>query len=192
MKPDHRSLTLMIVGWCAALLPEDRTSWAAAMKAEVDAIEDRDAAFVFAAGCVWGSVKERTLTMKFAAQMVHFTTVAAMLALALAAAIITERVADAHAPSAFVFGTTSILFAAAVLWSLLRGSLALIRTASTMIPVYMMAYIFVQSQRAISNEWVNAELYRALAIEGIVIWAALLAGGIFILRAGTPSLNRRA
>lgn len=191
MKPDRRSLALMIVGWCAALLPADRTSWAAAMKTEVDAIEDTDAALVFAAGCVWGSLKERALTMNFAARMVRFVVIGTMLALALAAAVIAQRVADVHAPSAFVFGLTSMLFGAAGLWSLLRGPLALIRTASMMIPIYIMAFIIVQSTRASSDTWVNADLYRALAIEGVVIWAALLAGGVFILRAGTPSINRQ-
>lgn len=189
MKPDRRAVALIIVGWCAGLLPADRAVWAAAMKAEVDAIEDRDAALQFAAGCIWGSIKVRALTMKFAARVVRLITIAAMLALALAAAVISERVATAHAPSAYVFGVTSILFAGAGLWFLLRGPLALVRTASTMIPVYIMASIFVRSP--VSDHWVNAELYRALAIEGIFIWAALLAGGIFILRAATPPINWR-
>lgn len=191
MNTYRRSLALVLIGWCAALLPADRVSWAAAMEAEVDAIEDEHAALAFVVGCVWGSVKERTLTMGFAVQTVRFATIASMLALALVSACIAGRLADVHAPSALVFGLTSALFAAAGVWSLLRGPLALIRTASIMIPVYIIAYVFVRLAGGIGDRWDNAGLYRALAIEGVVIWATFLAGGIFMLRAGTLSTTKR-
>ena len=184
---DYRHpLASTLAGWCAVLLPRDRAIWAAAMKAEVDAIDDGNAAVTFAVGCVFGSIKERMLTMNFAARTVRFGTIALMLTLALAAAVIAGRVDDANAPSALIFGMTSALFAGAAAWSLLRGPLALVRAASTMIPVYMIAYAFVRSDGNVADQWVDAALYRALAIEGVVIWAALLAGGIFMVRAGTP------
>jgi hypothetical protein len=192
MSADRRFLARAIVGWCAALLPADRKSWAAAMRAEVDAIERENVALAFAAGCFLASIKEQTLTMNFAARIVRFAAVAAMLTLALAAAMIAKNVAAVHAPSAFVFGLTSLLFAGTGTWSVLRGPTALIRTATAMIPVYLLAYIVVQSNTVITDDQANADLYRALAIEGVVIWAALLAGGIFILRAAKPSSDRRA
>lgn len=73
---------------------------------------------------------------------------------------------------------------------MLRGPQALVQTASTMIPAYIVAYAFLHSGDGVADEWVNATLYRALAIEGIVIWAVLLAGGVFMLRAGTLSIGR--
>lgn len=183
MRAYFRSWATNLVARCAGLLPLHRADWAAAMSAEVDAIDDDKAAFNFAVGCVWAATKERTLTMNFAARTVRFVSIGSMLALALAAAVIAGRVADAHAPNALVFGLTSALFAAAGIWSFLRGPWALVQTASTMIPVYLIAYAFV-SQRGGADQSVYATLYRALAVEGIVIWAVLLAGGIFMLRAG--------
>ena len=191
MNTDRRALAYTLIGWCAALLPAGRASWAAAMKAELSAIGDGDAALSFAAGCVWGAIKERTLTMNFAVQSVRFATILGMVALALIAAMTARRMADVQAPSALVFGLTSALFATGAVWSYLRGPLALVRAASSMIPFYIIAYAFVLSQKDIAPEWANARLYEALAFEGIVIWAALLAGGIFMLRGGTLSFNTR-
>lgn len=189
MTIDRRALAFTLIGWCAALLPADRASWAAAMRAELSVIEGGDAALSFAAGCVWGAIKERTLTMNFAVQSVRVATILGMVALALMAAMAAGRLADVQAPTALVFGLTSALFATGAVWSYLRGPLALVQAASAMIPFYIIAYAFVLSQKNIAPEWVNAKLYEALAVEGIVIWAALLAGGIFMLRGGTLSIN---
>lgn len=184
MKTDRRSWAVTLIAWSAALLPAERASWAAAMRAEVNAIEDADAALSFAAGCVWGAIKERTMTMNFAARSVRFATMAGMLALSIAAAVIATRLAGVHAASALVFSLTSALFAGATVWSYLRGPMALVQTASSMIPLYVIAYAFLSLQRGTASEWVNTNLYHALAIEGVVIWAALLASGIFMLSFG--------
>ncbi|KAB7647450.1 hypothetical protein [Polymorphobacter fuscus] len=185
MNNHNRFLALTLIGWCAVLLPPERASWAAAMKAEVAAIEDGKAALSFAVGCIWGSLKERTLTMTFAARSMRFATICGMLALSILSAAIAGRLVDAHASSALVFGLTSALFAAAAVWSYLRGALALVQTASSMIPLYIVAYAFVSPDAGTAGAWINARLYHALAIEGIVIWAALLTCGIFMLRAET-------
>lgn len=191
MNAHSHTLALVLIGWCAALLPDDRAPWAAAMKAEVDAIEDGNAALSFAAGCVWGSVKERIFTMAFVARSVRFATICGMLALSLLSAVLTRRMIDAHAQSALVFGLTSALFAAAAVWNYLRGPMALVQTASSLIPVYLIAYAFVSSENGMAGEWVNARLYQALAIEGIMIWAALLTGGVFMLRVEMLSITKR-
>ena len=183
MNAHSRTLALVLIGWCAALLPDNRAPWAAAMKAEVDAIGDGNAALSFAAGCVWGSVKERTFTMAFVARSVRFATILS--------AVLTRRMIDANAQSALVFGLTSALFAAAAVWSYLRGPMALVQTASSLIPLYIIAYAFVSSENGMAGEWVNARLYQALAIEGIMIWAALLTGGVFMLRVETLSITKR-
>lgn len=182
MNGHRHSLALTLIGWCHALLPADRAAWAAAMKAEVDAMEDGHAALAFAVGCIWGSIKARTLTMAFAAQSVRFATISGMLALSLQSALITGRMIDAYASTALVFGLISALFAAAAVWSYLRGPMALIQAASSIIPVYIIAYAFVSPKIGMVSASANARLYEALAIEGVVIWAALLIGGIFMLR----------
>lgn len=191
MNAHCRSLALVLIGWCAALLPAERALWAAAMKAEVNAIEDWDAALSFAVGCVLGSIKERTLTLAFAAQSVRLATLSGMVSLSLLSAILTERMIDARAHSALAFGLTSALFAAAALWSYLRGPSPLVRTASSMIPLYTIAYAFVSPDQGLTADSVDA-LYQALAIEGFVIWVALLACGIFMLRIETLLNTNRA
>lgn len=182
MNAFSRSLAFMLIGWCAALLPADRASWAAGMKAEVDAIQDDRVALSFALGCIWGSIKDRILTWAFAARSVRFATIGGMLALSLLAALTTKRMIDAHAQSALVFGLISVLFAAAAMWSYLRGAMALVQTACSAIPIYVLAYAFMSSGPDTAGGWVDTRLYQALAIEGIVIWTTLLMGAVFMLR----------
>lgn len=191
MNARGRSLALVLINCCAALLPADRAPWAAAMKAEVNAIEDGNEALSFAVGCVWGSIKERTFTLAFAARAMRFATICGMLALALLSAIITRQMIDSHAPSALLFGLTSTLFAAAAAWSYLRGPRALVQAASSVIPLYTLAYAFVSQEHVIADVLGNSRLYQALAIEGVVIWAGLLAGGLFMLRVGALPPTKR-
>lgn len=187
--PSH-ALAHTLIDWCHKLLPADRAPWAAAMKAELSAIEDRDAALAFAIGCFWGSIKERILTMTFAARSLRIATIAGMLALSVQSALVAGRMIDAHAFTALVFGLISALFAAASVWSYLRGPMALVQTASSMIPVYI-AFAFVLHEKGMASQSVKIRLYEALAVEGIVIWAALLIGGIFMLRVENLSLTKR-
>jgi hypothetical protein len=181
----------MLIGWCAALLPADRASWAAAMKAEVDVIEDGSAALSFAFGCICGSIKDRTFTWAFAARSVQFATIGGMVALSLLSAMITKRMIDAHAESALIFGLTSALFGAAAMWSYLRGPIAVVQTACLVIPIYILAYALVSSEQGMASGWVNERLYQALAIEGVVIWATLLTAAIFMLRVEALPITKR-
>jgi hypothetical protein len=176
-----RHIATKLIRYCAALLPPERAAWAIAMKAEVDALEENDAV-VFAAGCVWASLKERVFSMNFATQSVRVGGITAMLVLALVSALSAERVTAIDASIALVDLLSSAIFAAAVIWSFFRGSLALIQAASTMAAIYGVAFIFLRSPAVSATEWTNVALYRALALEGLIIWAALLAGGIFVLR----------
>lgn len=152
------------------------------MKAEVDAIDDANAALLFAFGCVWCSIKERTFNLAFVARSVRLATIGAMLALSALSAMMTKHMIDADAQSAFVFGLTSVFFAAAAGWSHLRGPKFLAQTAGSVIPFYILAFAFVSADHGRLGGWANARLYQALAIEGIVIWAALLTAAIFMLR----------
>lgn len=182
MNAFSRSLALRLIAWCAALLPADRASWAAAMKVEVDMIEDDGAALSFALGCIWGSIKCGMFTWAFAARSMQFATIGGMLALSMLSALMTKRMIDAHAQSALVFGLIAVLFAAATMWSYVRGPIALVRTACSAISISVMAHAVLSSGLGIAGGWGDARLYRALAIEGMVIWTALLMGAVFMLR----------
>jgi len=120
--------------------------------------------------------------MDFATQSVRIGGITAMLVLALVSALSAERVSAIDASIALVDLLSSAVFAAAVIWSFFRGPLALIQAASTMAVMYGVAFIFLGSPTASTTEWANVALYRALALEGLIIWAALLACGIFLLR----------
>lgn len=161
-----------------------------AMKAEVDALEGHDA-MVFAAGCVWASLKERVLSMNFATQSVRVGGLAAMLLLALVSALSAQRVTTIDASVALVDLLSSAVFAAAAIWSLFRGSLALIQAASTMAVIYGVAFIFLTSTAPSTTEWANARVYEALAVEGLIIWVALLACGIFVFRSESREATER-
>lgn len=191
MKAFGRSLALRLIDWCATLLPADRAPWAAAMKSEVDVIEKGNEALSFAFGCVWGCFKERTFTLAFAARSVRFATLGGMLALSLVSAMIMGRMIEAHAQTALAFGMTTVIFAAATGWSYLRGPRALAQTACSMIPLYILTFAFVSSEQGVAAGWAGIRLYKALAIEGIVIWTALLAGAIFMLRVEALSITKR-
>lgn len=129
--------------------------------------------------------------MAFAARAVRFATISGMLALSLQSVLLAGRMTDAHASTAMVFGLISALFAVAAAWSYLRGPLALVQAASSMIPIYIIAYAFVSPEKGMLGEWVNAKLYEALAIEGVVIWGALLVGGMFMVRVENLSITKR-
>lgn len=190
MKVSRRSLAFALVGWCAALLPAGRGGWAAAMHAEVRAIDDPDAALTFAAGCVWGSVKERVFDMNFAARLTRVATIAGMSVLAAASAVLSGRAMEGHGSGAMVFALTSGIFAAAVWWSWRRGPIALVQAAGAMIPFYVVALGLLVLQDDLSGA--DARLYRALATEGVLIWTALLVAGLFMHRAATARSTARA
>lgn len=191
MNASSRSLAVTLVGWCAALLPADRAIWGAAMKAEMDMIADDGAALSFAFGCLWGSIKQRIFTLIFAARSVRVGMIGAMVALSLLSAITTKRMIDAHAECALIFALTSALFAAAARLTCLRGSIALVQAACLVIPLYLLAYAFLSSGHAMAGGWDDARLYRAVAIEGVVIWATFLMGALFVRRVEALPITRR-
>ncbi|KQT32233.1 hypothetical protein ASG29_10450 [Sphingomonas sp. Leaf412] len=161
------------------------------MKAEVDAIDDDGAALTFAIGCVWGAAKERILSRSFAARSMQFATIAGMLAISLLSALMTKRMIAAHHQSTVVFTLTSVLFAAAALRGYLRGPMALVQIARSVLPIYVLAYAFTSSGPGPAGGWIDARLYQALAIEGIGIWTAILLAGVFMIRVGTlPTITR--
>lgn len=75
-----------------------------------------------------------------------------------------------------------MVFATAAVWTLVRGPIALVQTATMMLVVHAFALVYLMKTSAASG-WVNWILYRALATEGLMIWGALLAAGVFLMRA---------
>lgn len=90
MKSLRRRLANILVRACGTVLPPDRLPWAAAMNAELQAIQDSDA-LTFASGCVWASVKGRAMKMRSASQVSNLK-LGLLLGLLLSVAIVATNV----------------------------------------------------------------------------------------------------
>jgi hypothetical protein len=152
------------------------------MTSELEAIENTQARLTFAAGCMWAALKERSMTMDFAVKSVRLVAVTGMLLIAAFGGLSAWRLTASNAPTAMVFALSSVVFATAALWSLVRGPVALVQTATMMLVVYGSALAYL-GETASASGWDNWNLYRALATEGLVIWGVLLATAIFLVRA---------
>lgn len=131
---------------------------------------------------MWAAAKESTQTMDFTAKSIRLGAIVGMLVIALLGAHSAWRISAINPPTAMILGLSSVVFATAALWSLLRGPMALVQAATMMFSVYAFAVIFL-SRTASATDWLNSELYRALATEGLIIWGVLLAAALFLVRA---------
>ena len=161
-----------------SLLPAQHRFWGEAMRREMAEIAEPGAALEFACGCAWTCLEERMLIMETIVKTGGWIAALAMLALAAAGAVSADRLGDAHAGVATVFGLLAACFAMAALWSLLRGPQALIQIASTMLAVNGLALLFLYGEDAAA--WQPQPIFRALAVEGLFIWSAMLAGGLLL------------
>lgn len=119
--------------------------------------------------------------MNFALKSVRIAAFAMLLSFSTMAAFAAVRAQNANPHIGMVDAVASACFAAAAVWSFIRGPIALVQAASAMTCVYALAYLMTRSDLA-ASDWTNAAVYRALAIEGVLIWAVLLAAGVFVLR----------
>ena len=177
-----RFLAIMLVRWSATLLPANRSQWAKAMLAELEAIEDDRFALNYALGCFWASTKECIVTLNFVARVVRIGTPSALLILALIAASLTVRNAELSLPVAMVFGLSGAIFGSAAVLFLVKGITAFGRAAGALIVLYSIALLLVHLSGSFVGTDAATKLYRALAIEGILLWSAFFIGTVFLIR----------
>ncbi|HEY0414293.1 MAG TPA: hypothetical protein VGD66_14250 [Allosphingosinicella sp.] len=182
----RRRLARALVRRCAALLPPGRSVWAAAMEAELDAVEPR-AALGFAAGCVWGSVRERWRVMDRLMASVRLGSLVVLFGLAGAGTLSALRLGAADPATGLVFGLSSAAYGAVGLWSLALGPRALVRAAAALAPACAAAFLLLRFAPPALPEGTDLGLWRALTLEAAVIWAALLAAGTLLMRLAGPS-----
>src|SRR6185437_6405331 len=89
-----------------------------------------------------------------------------------------------------VFVLLAAILATAAIWSLWRGPAALVQAAISMLTVNLIAFVFMHASPASGAHWANGALYEALAREGIFIWTALLAGGLWLAGRQRRSVSR--
>ena len=196
MTARRRRIAVALLRAAAAVLPEARRPWAIAMLAELDAIADDRHALGFAFGCLWASVRQRTVAEAAMARAVRVATPAGLLTLALIAALLTARHADTAAPVAGVFGLSAAIFAGAALLFLRKGAAALGRAAAGLLAVYAAALLVmclpgvVEGGAGVVGQVVGgggARLYRALAVEGVALWGAVCLASAYLVRAGAAA-----
>jgi hypothetical protein len=170
------ALARLLAAASARLLPLRRADWGAAIRAEVEAIDDPHAALSFSLGCVQASLHERISDMLSASKHAKLAVAAPLILLAAAGALSGWRAAPAHAPTAIVFALNATVFALAASMILLRGTQTLGRVAGILFAAYAIAFVVLDARWSATEQWTNAGLYRALALEGTAIWAFLLAG----------------
>lgn len=185
----RRRLAASLARNCARLLPPHRAEWARAMMHEAAAIDDPGEALRFALGCIRASLMERITTMDFAVTTVRWAALAAMLILALFGALGVWRFAALDPPTAILFSLSTSAFVAAGLWSLVGKPTAIVQISSMMLLAYALVLAVMSPSAAAS--WPNADLHRALALEGMVIWGLLLAAGAFVARYSARSATNR-
>ena len=177
-----RFLAIVLVRWSATLLPARRSQWAKAMLAELEAIGDDRIALDYAFGCLWASIKEFIMTWNFASRVVRIGTPSALLILALIAASLTVRNAAISPPAALVFGLSSAIFASAAVLFISKGIAAFGSAAGALMVFYTAALLLLHSSKNLLGSDGVTRLYRALAVEGIFLWAVLLIGAVFLIR----------
>jgi hypothetical protein len=156
------------------------------MEAELDAVEPR-AALGFAAGCVWGSVRERWRVMDRLMASVRLGSLVVLFGLAGAGTLSALRLGAADPATGLVFGLSSAAYGAVGLWSLALGPRALVRAAAALAPACAAAFLLLRFAPPALPEGTDLGLWRALTLEAAVIWAALLAAGTLLMRLAGPS-----
>ena len=167
------------------LLPAEKAEWGRAMRREIDEMDRPGEAFLFAASCVWGAVKERVRPMETMIKLGRMLIPAAMLVLG----VVTSLSARRLMPIDEAVGMSFILVAAAFLLggllTILRGPHGLIASASAMLGLQLLVSAWTLAAPASFPGGPLAPIQRALLVEGLVIWTVLLGAGL-LLAASAP------
>lgn len=182
MSGRRRRAAMVLMRWSTLVLPDERRQWAEAMRAEIDAIDDDGKALDFAFGCLGMSAKERVCRADFFANALRVSIPFGLLALAVLAAYLSRRHEGGDTRAGDVFGILCVIFAAGAGLFVTKGAMALVRFAGILIPIYLALSLFLYTSPGSADDLSVADLYLALAIEGIAIWSALLLAALFVAR----------
>lgn len=178
MKRDIRGqIALGLADHLGRILPPSRSEWAAAMQAEIEAIENPGAALAFAWGCLSAACLRRLRTLEgvlIAVRIAAATTILlfAILVLATAHAFMALTIPDILPAATVGIG---LAFAAAGLALLSRGPFALAAVAAIMLVLNTIGLL----ANGVSAT-VHAVVLRALALEGYLLWSLLLLAGLML------------
>lgn len=157
------------------IMPVSRRDWALGMQAEIEAIDEPGPAVEFALGCIQVGYRRKLQTVSgvLAATRWGVATVTllfAALALANAQAALVQGSPN---PLSQIFGGLGLAFLIAGLTLALSGPRTLIMVAATMLALNTIALLLTGQTIP-----VHAEIYRALIVEGYLLWSILLMAGL--------------
>ncbi|MEE4213199.1 MAG: hypothetical protein V2I43_28470 [Parvularcula sp.] len=176
-----RTLVDFIGRQLATLMPHEKADWVAAMLAEANAIECPNEALGFTLGCFSTCIQERMRDMEFQRKVIQSLMLIGLLGLGAIAAWSSIGVWRVHEPAGMLFVGLAVVYIAAAMIALFLGSRALAVTAGGMLAAAILLSAGLDSKWASSAGWVNIQLYKALAIESIVIWGFIVAGSLYLL-----------
>ena len=156
-----------------------RDEWARAMVAECEAIGDDRAALGFAAGCALAAGRQ----LVFSAAFVKAAMLAGLAGLAVAAGRAAVSLPVGDGAAAAVFGGLCALFSGTFAVLLWRGAGGLAAIACAMVPASLVTAVCLSSAE-MGEPPAAMALYRALSVEAVCIWSALLVGALVVRRYG--------
>jgi hypothetical protein len=149
------------------------------MHAELGLIDRPGSALSFAAGCFLASMMERNATMTAVQKSVQTLAILALLALAGAASLGTSRALPVDPSTGMLLALLVLIYAGTAVMTFMRGSDALVHTASIMLGLSAGSYLALLAS---DFGLANAEMYRSLASECMAAWAVLLGLGAVMRR----------
>jgi hypothetical protein len=172
MKPSlRRSVARRLARQLKRIAPPARSHWAEAMRREQEAIDDAGEALRFAAGCLWACSMERLRSLDLVLCLARGAMIVGTGTLALFGFLTAARLGPIHSQGALIVAVISAAFASASLLLARRGPTAPWAIAAVMLVLSSVAFLALPLQAQ------YAKLYRALALEGVVLWSMLLAAG---------------
>ena len=172
----HTTAT-MLLRHCQALAPTGKTQWAEAMARERDEIADPGEALAFAVGCLVTISLERARTVDFLLGEVRWVVSAATGLLAMFALVAVLRMLPAYPQAAMVLGTIGLVFG----WcSRLLANSKEWRVVTIAIVMFALSGLSIVAMNTSFPEPPHEALYRALALEGLVLWSAVLGTSLAI------------
>ena len=188
MKPSRRrALAALIARQLSRIVPRARADWAEAMRGEIDGIEDPGEALRFSLGCLRACALERMRSLDLLLGLARRLMTAGSAALAIIAFFSALRVQPVDATSGVVFGAIALAFASASLLLARKGPAGSAAIAAAML-VPSLYGLFGSGAAAWERR--QAALYRALALEGLLLWSLLLVASLALLWASRSAWLR--
>lgn len=157
------------------VMPPSRAEWALSMKAEIAAIDDPAAAFIFALGCLRVGYLQRARTMTGALMAVRWAVALSTLMFSAVVLATAYRSTALETPEILpqIFTGLGLAFLTAAVLLARSGPGALAVVAAIMLCLNTLGL-----SAAGQTAFVHANVHRALILEGYLLWSLLLVAGL--------------